>query len=97
MYIKKTRIREDTHKIFLLVVGPLRGGRGEGVVKPTEPLRKKTFFLWFKKHLPEPPETQKKNNKKKMHVMFSAGKYRSTEKRLWKNFAKYLKIFYSQI
>ena len=39
----------------------------------------------------------KKNWFKKMHVMFSAGQYRSTEKCYEFFFANYLKILHSQI
>ena len=59
------------------------------MVGPPEPLRRKKHFrttkkkkntlsLWFKLNLPEPPETQEKLIKQK--VIFSAGKYRPTEK-----------------
>ena len=34
----------------------------------------------IKTKLQDPHETQEKNNKKKLHVMFSIGQYRSTEK-----------------
>ena len=63
---KKRHVKQDTLNFFILVVGPLRGGGG-GVVK-------KLFFY----DLPEPHETQEK--KKKLHAVFSAGQYRSTEK-----------------
>ena len=45
----------------------------------------------FKK-LPEPHEKQEKFIKKILHLMFSAGKYRSTEKG-YEHFLKYLNYF----
>ena len=71
-----SRLKEDTHKnCFFSDVRPLREGGG---VNPPEPLRKKKLYdfclnaqilMKYKKKLP-----------KKLLVMFSTGKNRSTEK-----------------
>jgi hypothetical protein len=51
------------------------------MVKPPEPLSKtKTLFFYDLKNNYRNLMNHKKINKKKMHVMLSAGQYRSTEK-----------------
>ena len=61
-----------TYKKVFLVVRPLTEG-GE-----VNPLATKKILFFYEKDWPEPHETQEKEFKK-MHVMFSAGQYQSTE------------------
>ena len=56
------------------MVGPLREGRGKTSLTPKQ---KTAFFLRLKRK--QNLMKHRKNALKKIHVMFSAGQYRSTE------------------
>ena len=72
-------LRDFTHKKVVFVSGRTTM-RGEGI-NPLEPLRKQSrIFYDFKKKWTRTSWNTNKINKNKLHVMFSAGKYRSTEK-----------------
>ena len=61
--------REDTHKEKLFFSGRTTNRRGGNPLTPLTNKQKPTFFSMIKKIT--------KKNDKKMHVMFSAGQYRS--------------------
>ena len=62
---------------FFQVVEPLRGGGGK---TPITTKQKTTFFLWLNKKITRTSWNKRTMNKKELHVIFSAGLYRSTEK-----------------